>query len=556
MRKRLCSYPAVLCCLTSALVTIAGSPVSGQIVINELVVNQRNYAGNIFPDTREFIELYNAGTQPVNLQDWTLRNWDLASGTQGFVDTLPNHVLNPGSFFVMGHADVPGVDMILGGGDLWADDVAQVLELRDNTMATIDAVAFETHRTGVANATAQQQAQIGNGYQGRIFSFDNASPNVIHSWGRYLDGVDTDRNGLDFGHLPLTPGASNNLPIADVYRLPNVDQRAVGSDVTEFFASFIMPQVIDPQQVSTFNPRQIPRSPQGGNAIVAWDPAGGGNTIYSKELVSNFDIYAFIDTTPLNVPLTGQQYEQWVYGIGTSDGRFAIADPLNNISGQSNTENASSGLGWFYERYQNGATISTKLLLVDFGEGGNSDPSSTDWKIIQTIDVTGMAADWYRLGIDYDPETGDVVARFGDTTYEFETVTDMLGTFYVGWRETVTPQGPHLARLNVPIFDFVPETGDYNGDGLVDTNDYLKWKADYGTTVAAAGSGADGNGDGIVDAADYLVWRNNFSSSDPLLAAGPTTVPEPSTIAVALLAGLAGWGLRRVYTSDARRASV
>lgn len=553
MRTRL-SASSLVWCLVASLVALAPQA-SGQIVINELVVNQRNYSMNT-PDTREFVELYNAGAEPINLNGWSLRVWDLAGGSQGVVDHLPDVTLNPGDYFVLGHAGVPNLDVTLPAGDLWPDGAAQVLELR-NGSATVDAVAFETWRSGgVTNATQDQKNQIGNGYRGQLFSFDNAAPNVVHSWGRYLDGVDTNRNGFDFGHLPITPGASNNLPITQEYRLPNVDGRAVGSAVTEFHASFIMPQVIDPQQVSAFNPRSIPRSPQGGNAIAAWDPDGGGNTIYSKEIVSNFDIYAFIDTSPLDVPLDGRQYEQWVYGIGTSDGRFAIANPLGNITNQPNTENGSSGLGWFYERFQNGDTVSTKLLLVDFGEGGNSPPEAGDWNIIETIDVTGMTPDWYRLGIDYDRVTGEVVARFGDTTYEFNTATDMLGTFYVGWRETVTPQDPHLARLNIPIFDFVAAAGDYNSDGLVDADDYLLWKDAYGQAVTIPGSGADGNGDGMIDAADYIVWRNNLPSTGGLGSAALQTVPEPRSLAFLLLAGLAGWGLWRVYTSDARRARV
>src|SRR5690606_31539777 len=102
----------------------------------------------------------------------------------------------------------------------------------------------------------------------------------------------------------------------------------------------------------------------------------------------------------------------------------------------------------------------------------------------ETIDVTGMNAGWYRLAIDYDSETGEVNARFGDTKYQFTTDTDMFGTFYVGWRETIGSQGSHLHLLNPPIFDFVPESGDYDGDGDIDGADYTRWKTTFGTTVA------------------------------------------------------------------------
>lgn len=535
------------CGLAVMFCAVMAPPAHSQVVINELVINERDYSNDL-PDTREFVELYNAGNTSVNLQDWDLRIWDLVNNNERFVDVLPDFELAPGGYFVMGHAGVDNVDHTLPAGDLWADARALVLELRNPQDQTQDAVAFEVYRTGtnrLANATPDQLAQIGNGYQARLFSFNNAAPNVQTSWGRYRDGVDTNRNGFDFGHLPLTPGASNNLPVIDDYRVPNVDGESIESTVDSFQASFIMPRVIDPTVVSQHNPRAIPASPQGGNAIAQWDPLGGGNTIYTKHLVNSFDIYAYIDTSALAIPLNGEQYEQSVYGIGTTDGRFAIADPLNNVSGQDLTENASSGLGWFYEQYQNGGTTSSKLMLVDFGEGGNSNPADSDWDIKQTIDVSGMESGWYRLAIDYDPETGEVNARFGDNKYQFTTDTDMFGTFYVGWRETIGSQGNHLHLLNPPIFDFVPETGDYDGDGDIDVDDYTRWKETYGTTVAVKGSGADGNEDGVIDARDYVVWRNQFEQASGLGLAALTTVPEPSAVAAWMLAAAAAIAVRR-----------
>ena len=50
--------------------------------------------------------------------------------------------------------------------------------------------------------------------------------------------------------------------------------------------------------------------------------------------------------------------------------------------------------------------------------------------------------------------------------------------------------------------------GDHNADGVVDHDDYLDWKADFGTV----GSPAAGN-DGVVDAAAYTLWRDNLGAS-------------------------------------------
>ncbi|HEX4413149.1 MAG TPA: S8 family serine peptidase [Lacipirellulaceae bacterium] len=51
--------------------------------------------------------------------------------------------------------------------------------------------------------------------------------------------------------------------------------------------------------------------------------------------------------------------------------------------------------------------------------------------------------------------------------------------------------------------------GDFNGDGVVDSQDYNVWRSDFGSGNAAA----DANGDGVVNAADYVVWRDHLGQS-------------------------------------------
>lgn len=74
------------------------------------------------------------------------------------------------------------------------------------------------------------------------------------------------------------------------------------------------------------------------------------------------------------------------------------------------------------------------------------------------------------------------------------------------------------------------DTGDFNGDGLVNLADYVVWRSNLGAdraTVFAAGSYAAG---GIVNSEDYLNWKGNFGADTTTAALNASAmVPEPRT---------------------------
>jgi hypothetical protein len=78
--------------------------------------------------------------------------------------------------------------------------------------------------------------------------------------------------------------------------------------------------------------------------------------------------------------------------------------------------------------------------------------------------------------------------------------------------------------------------GDGNLDGSIDAADYALWFNNYGTAPGLWGSG-DFNGDNAVDAADYALWFNNYGALPLPAPAG--SVPEPATMALLVLGGLA-----------------
>jgi cytochrome c peroxidase len=95
---------------------------------------------------------------------------------------------------------------------------------------------------------------------------------------------------------------------------------------------------------------------------------------------------------------------------------------------------------------------------------------------------------------------------------------------------------------------FVTLPGDYNGDGVVDSADYIVWRKDFGDTTSLV---ADGNNDHHVDDGDYAVWRQNFGKTWQSLAYGSgggtanPSVPEPSAAALVVLASFCALARRR-----------
>jgi hypothetical protein len=80
--------------------------------------------------------------------------------------------------------------------------------------------------------------------------------------------------------------------------------------------------------------------------------------------------------------------------------------------------------------------------------------------------------------------------------------------------------------------------GDYTGDGVVDSADYILWRTEAGQTGTALQ--ADGNHDNRVDTDDLLVWRSHFGQTASGSGSGavnePAAIPEPAAISLILIA--------------------
>jgi hypothetical protein len=95
-----------------------------------------------------------------------------------------------------------------------------------------------------------------------------------------------------------------------------------------------------------------------------------------------------------------------------------------------------------------------------------------------------------------------------------------------------------LEEMEVPL-----ESGDFNGDSVVNLADYAVWRGNLGAGDGTPGSlsvgDGDANGDGLVDSQDYAIWKLQFgmvpAAAATLTSAGVAAVPEPSSTSVLLL---------------------
>ena len=178
-------------------------------------------------------------------------------------------------------------------------------------------------------------------------------------------------------------------------------------------------------------------------------------------------------------PMTFDQFR-----IGSAAGAL-----LPSFVGLSGAGGASDGINWD----QAGGNDATELSEIRLDGNG-------------TLAAGAEAS----LGIGYFP------AIFGNNTI------DLTFTFN---SNSPTPNETVTGTVST-VGAFLGVQGDYNGNGVVDTADYVYWREFIGTTRA------------------YNIWREHFGNvagSGTSVSSGGT-VPEPATLAllVASLIGIAG----------------
>jgi len=183
------------------------------LVINEIDYDQPG------TDSAEYVELYNAGPNPVNLADFKLVMFNGSTSGTGNVPydsiQLPSQTLLVGSYFVIcgNSGKVPNCNLSFAAATNCIQNAASATSTTPSPDAVclkdvqqgniIDVVSYE----GDCIAPYLEVAGVPSGNSDTIVADSVLSR--FYSIGRFPDGTDSNNNSVDFNRMCSTPGAAN-----------------------------------------------------------------------------------------------------------------------------------------------------------------------------------------------------------------------------------------------------------------------------------------------------------------------------------------------------------
>jgi hypothetical protein len=437
---------------TVLAVTTAPLPQSPGPSLAPVVINEISYDDDS-TDNLEFVELWNRTAAPIDISGWVLRGREgvgtsinqtfTFAGAAGSGTTM----IAPGQYLLVSNVAVPNHnpafvipgDFLENGGTTTAPG-SDGLTLDDDLGNVIDAVVWE-----YAAWTNPVPVWLeGQGLQGGNQLNAPALGRGSQSWQRWLDGYDSNDNGLDFCTMEWTPGAANGS--ANPLPLPIVQDcdGLVGSTIQGVFSSsFVLPTIYNPLSITTsgVGTWALPApSPQGGNVAALHDTTGGGNSHTTLQAVgSDFLVETWVYIAGGCAPgVAANEGESWAIGIGHGD---SFGHPIDVpgtyypglLCGIGNGPGLT-GVCWIaYNRVGQ-----TDLYLVDMNNGGSG------FTILGgPITATpGVNDGWQRLRIRGSGPA--IVGNFGGnygvddgTRFTGFAVPRKFGQVYLQYRECI-----------------------------------------------------------------------------------------------------------------------
>jgi Zn-dependent metalloprotease len=198
------------------------------------------------------------------------------------------------------------------------------------------------------------------------------------------------------------------------------------------------------------------------------------------------------DTTPppgVNCWVTDGRAGTSIGQYDVDNGKTTLTSPVYNFSGYGAVRISYNR--WYTNNM--GGSPNTDIFYVDISPDGG-----TTWRVLERVGPTSPPAAWIPVSfLVTDPSllTGNARLRF--------------------IAEDADPGSIVEAAIDDLLIEGMlcnpPCRGDWNGDGVVDFNDFLAYLNDYNAGLPIA----DLNGDGIVDFNDFLEFLNLYNTPCP-----------------------------------------
>lgn len=225
------------------------------------------------------------------------------------------------------------------------------------------------------------------------------------------------------------------------------------------------------------------------------------------------------------------------FGARFVDDRFANFEPFMQAYDPNGVIFDDSGcIGCFLDHANGTNTLSVRIDIDDPNNDGN--PWDGVGSTVFTVSVFDP-----NLG-DYDPvrnpNNGDPwfhEIADGGLTSNYISLFGKAQTFsFAGLSNLAVHTFENLTVWSAPAFE-VNEDADFNGNGVVDANDFLTLQRNLGLTGQTDNSNGDANFDGIIDGADVAIWNNQYGNAPPL-SGNVSAVPEPTTVVLLSMTSL------------------
>jgi ELWxxDGT repeat protein len=217
----------------------------------------------------------------------------------------------------------------------------------------------------------------------------------------------------------------------------------------------------------------------------------------------------------------------------SAPGQFAVLDGVAYFVARDDAHGA--------EIWRSDGTEAGTWLYIDLNPGsefdGPAEPTPTNLQRLGNVimfDGSSGAAQRELWMIDGSPTGPTRLVSLEDVPSSAGLSHAVInGQIYVA--ATVEPYGREIWIGSAVV---TPElTGDFDRDGVVNGNDFLRWQRELGSVAPIRGAGADGDGTGLVDGGDLAAWSSQYDVGGeelaPVLAAGeelPTAIAAATAV--------------------------